>query len=200
TKSLHGRSLFPADLFIQPGDQPPIIKEQKIIRRRSAARPWAASGASLACPALQNYPRDLSQCDALPPCPLGLVGVATELRGRGPPLDLKLSRVQAADAYGPHPTGKGAGVADIWLVARAPSQKRRSRLEIQSWRSDKAGAPEYRRVDAEHYHRDILSVRRHIRRGPKVALIVGNTPSALVGLARCRWASARSCSPNGNGL
>ena len=33
-----------------------------------------------------------------------------------------------------------------------------------------------------------------------VAVIVGNTPSALVGLARCRWASARSCSPNGNGL
>src|SRR5262245_25550329 len=121
TKSLHGRSLFPADLFIQPGDQPPIIKEQKIIRRRSAARPWAASGASLACPALQNYPRDLSQRDALPPCPLGLVGIATELRGRGPTLDLELSRVQAADAHGPHPTGKGAGVADIWLVATTPS-------------------------------------------------------------------------------
>jgi len=46
----------------------------------------------------------------------------------------------------PHPTGKGAGVDDIRLVPAARSEERCPRLEIQSWRSGKAGGPEYRRL------------------------------------------------------
>lgn len=69
-----------------------------------------------------------------------------ELHGRGPALDLELSRVQAAYGHGSHPTGKGAGVDDIRLVPAARSEKRCPRFEIQSWRSGKAGAPEYRRL------------------------------------------------------
>jgi hypothetical protein len=78
--------------------------------------------------------------------PLGPVSIATAIHGRGPALDLELSRVQAAYGHGSHPTGKGAGVDDIRLVPAARSEKRCPRLEIQSWRSGKAGAPEYRRL------------------------------------------------------
>jgi hypothetical protein len=61
-----------------------------------------------------------------------------ELRGS----DLLISN----GAPGSHPTGKGMGVDDIRLVPAARSEKRCPRLEIQSWRSGKAGAPEYRRL------------------------------------------------------
>src|SRR6516162_8142628 len=82
----------------------------------------------------------------IPLLPLGSVRIATGIHGRGPALDLELSRVQAAYGHWSHPTGKGAGVDDIRLVPAAPSEKRCPRLEIQSWRSGKAGAPEYRRL------------------------------------------------------
>src|SRR5215469_3891460 len=82
----------------------------------------------------------------IPLLPLGPVRIATGIHGRGPALDLELSRVQAAYSHGSHPTSKGAGVDDIRLVPAARSQKRCPRLEIQSWRSGKAGAPEYRRL------------------------------------------------------
>src|SRR5215831_12783723 len=78
--------------------------------------------------------------------PLGPVSIATEIYRRGPALDLELSRVQAAYGHGSHPTGKGAGVDDIRLVPAARSEKRCPRLEIQSWRSGKAGAADYRRL------------------------------------------------------
>jgi len=68
------------------------------------------------------------------------------MHGRGPALDLELSRVQAANAHGSHPTGKGVAVDDIRLVPAARSEKRCPRVEIQSWRSGKAGALECRRL------------------------------------------------------
>src|SRR5262249_8843286 len=82
----------------------------------------------------------------LPLRPLGPVSIATAIHGGGPALDLELSRVQAAYGHGSHPTGKGAGVDDIRLVPAARSEKRCPRLEIQPWRSGKAGAPEHRRL------------------------------------------------------
>src|SRR5262249_25607195 len=82
----------------------------------------------------------------IPLRPLGPISIATEIHGRETALDLELSHVQAAYGHGSHPTGKGAGVDDIRLVPATRSEKRCPRLEIQSWRSGKAGAAEYRRL------------------------------------------------------
>src|SRR5262249_17544905 len=82
----------------------------------------------------------------IPLRPLGPISIATEIHGRGAALDLELSRVQAAYGHGSHPPGKGGGVDDIRLFPAARSEKRCPRLEIQSRRSGKAGAAEYRRL------------------------------------------------------
>src|SRR6516162_4668659 len=76
--------------------------------------------------------------------PLRAVSIATEIHGRGPALDLERRRHESAYSQRPHPTGKRAGVDDCRLVPAARSEERCPRLEIQSWRSGKAGGPEYR--------------------------------------------------------
>src|SRR5215813_6925734 len=76
--------------------------------------------------------------------PLRAVSIATEIHGRGPALDLERRRREPAYSQRPHPTGKRAGVDDFRLVPAARSEERCPRLEIQSWRSGKAGGPEYR--------------------------------------------------------
>jgi hypothetical protein len=69
--------------------------------------------------------------------PLGPVSIATTINGRDPALDLERSCRQAAYIYGPHPTGKGAGVDNIRLVPTTRAEKRPPPLKIQLGRSNK---------------------------------------------------------------